>query len=839
MNDTTTQAPDVEATEQEPQARTLPRVSVTPLRPGRRDLWQIPTAIGAIGLLVLGILLWKSGQDPTDFHGALDTVERYLEQQEPEPAIDILNGPVLAHLNDPAVDTAVLARFYALRADALFLRQKQAGLDVEANHVHVLRNYEQSLRHTSEPLSSVRLARKAETLFALGRYDDAISQARKLPETETGRRHELLKQIVDLGMDASASGAERARALDVLAELRNDPQLTDEDRVWTIVRQSRISLRAGYPEEALRRVLPEIQRLQSRLTPEGAELFVVLGEAYLELGHIEEARKHLERASELLPGMTEAAARAQVLLARVDRATEEIESARDRYALVASSFPESGVGTEAWLGMGETEAELGRPEESLEAYARAVDTMSRVRSELVSVERAASSLAQRHRERYERGDYETSLRYALLVERLYLNGDPPPADVLRLADTHLQLAEKLLDGAARRPDGMLDLSETDPNLLERARRHFADAGSNFARHARLALLGDPEASADSLWYAADAYDRAGDLEQAADLFAEYVEVRHDDPREVEGRFRLARTFQARGDYATAKQIFEEIITENPTSTEAYRSYVPLAQCAMLNHESPDFQLAEDRLLQVVGGEIFEPTAPEFRSGLIELGQMYRRLGRYPEAIQRLEEALDRYPEHAADSSFLFHLADAYRLSAAEIGERLGTAMPESERQELRGIRELRLGRSLELYERTRQLLEDKDARRLTDLERIMLRNATFYRGDCAYDLGEHFADFPDIASGHFEEAIRYYDAAAQRYSQDPASLVAMIQIVNCYAALQKWREVRTAHERARARLAELPQESWEGAEAPMDRRYWERWLETSVALDEMASATER
>jgi tetratricopeptide (TPR) repeat protein len=119
----------------------------------------------------------------------------------------------------------------------------------------------------------------------------------------------------------------------------------------------------------------------------------------------------------------------------------------------------------------------------------------------------------------------------------------------------------------------------------------------------------------------------------------------------------------------------------------------------------------------------------------------------------------------------------------------------------------------------RAALETIDLDKLSKVQQLILRNAIFYRGDCAYDLGD------------YDTAIRLYDAAAQRYATDPASLVAMIQIVNCYAAQGKMREARTAHSRAQMRLRELPESSWQGAMTPMDRRHWERWLETSLRLE--------
>ena len=448
-----------------------------------------------------------------------------------------------------------------------------------------------------------------------------------------------------------------------------------------------------------------------------------------------------------------------------------------------------------------------------------------------------ASLAQRHRQRLEYEDVENALRFALLARRLYNAAGAPAETVLRLADTHRRLADALLVDAPRGLDGALEALEIDPATLEQARQHYASAGRGFVDHARQTLLGDPERSAESLWQAADAFDHAGDLDRAVALFAEYTEVRHDDPRRLEGLYRLARARQARGEYEEASGLYAQILEENPNSPPAHASYVPLARSLLFASADADTERAEELLQTVVSGEVFEPNAPEFREALVELGRLFRRSGRYTDAISRLDEALRRFPDLDSDPEFVFNLADAYRLASDAIRSELESrAMPRPEREELRSIREGRLVRALELYESARDMLHAENPSRLTELDRIMLRNATFYRADCAFDLGSHFEGDQERSRAFYERAIREYDTAAQRYASDPASLVAMVQIVNCYAALGKWREVQTAHERARARLAELPPESWEQGATPMDRQSWERWLDASLELDRLAAA---
>lgn len=818
-------------------ARRSFRPTLHALRPGGRDLWQVPVLLGAVALLIGGLSMWIGSAPGHDYPGALDSVEAMIERQEYDRAMAMLNGPIREHIGDEGVAPETLTRFYVLRADALYLAQKQQGLDVDANNTRIIENYEAARSRSGAPLPPMQVARLSNTLVSLGRVPDALREIAKIGDTSPELRHDLFKRIIELGLKRDATASQRSLASDLLAQLRGDPGASDATRFWTVIRLTRMSLASGNPEDAVRRLLPEMQRIDSRLDPQAAEMFALLGRAYIELGLFEEARSHLSHAESIAESSSDAAARIQILLAQLDRQGQDSERARDRFAGVVERYPQSPVVPLALVGLGELEADLGNHDRSLEAYATLVGAIREGATDEVGAEQADESIDQRFRERFERGDYETALKYATLIEEAYRGEKEPPASVaLRLAQTHRRLAESLLEGVARMPDGSLDVDRVDPPTLEQARVHFARAGDLYRRHARQTLLSDAEMSADSLWLAADSLDNAGDLEGAAELFAEYVDVRHDDPRKVEGEYRLAKTFQARGDYGTAAKSYEKILAEHPASEEAYASYVPLAQCYLYDPAASNADRAEDLLRFVISGDVFEPNAPEFRSSLLELGRLYMHVGRHEEAIRRLGEALGRYPDLEGDARFTSRLADAYRLSATSIGDDLRLAMPQSQRFELQSLCEEHLASALELYEKVVDLYQQRDPRGLGDLDRVLVRNALFYRGDCAFDLGERLAETPERARTYFERAIRYYDASAQRYAEDPASLVAMIQIVNCYAALGKWREVQTAHERARARLGELPQSAWESNHSPMDRRYWERWLEASVELDRLRQA---
>ncbi len=94
----------------------------------------------------------------------------------------------------------------------------------------------------------------------------------------------------------------------------------------------------------------------------------------------------------------------------------------------------------------------------------------------------------------------------------------------------------------------------------------------------------------------------------------------------------------------------------------------------------------------------------------------------------------------------------------------------------------RLTRAKELYDRVLSFY--RGAAPAGDVDRLYQKLAHFYRADCIYDLGNYM------------DAIKLYDDAAFRYQDDPAALVAYVQIVNANVALGRIEEAKAANERA-------------------------------------------
>ena len=831
MSDPPTTQPEPEANDGAPPGR-------TPLR-GLRDRWPIPVLALSLVLLGAGIAAWSATTPDPDFDGAMDSVQANLDARRYEQALETLNGPLAANIEHPTITREQLGRFWALRADTLHLYARSEGIDRFENHRAIVDNYEVARARYDFPLTPDQQVRLADALLAMEREEEALKEADLLPPDRASDRARIVRTVIERGLAAGASDFERQRAFELLTSLRADPSVSEDERLWAVAQQARLSLDAARPQAAIDRLLPAIQRLDRVLSPEAAGLLTILGEAYLELGRLDEATKHLTLAEELVPASDRLSGRIGVLLARVDASRGNTVEARDRFAQVASRFPSTPVATAAWLGVAETSSD---DDETIRAYSEVVlglDGASKVGD--VTAEQAHDSLGQRHAHAMARADdpdqLKHALRLAILAGRLFTDDDIPAEAVIRLAETHRVVANDLLSTQPRTPSGAVDLVGGDPITIEEARQHFAKAGKHFARHARMTLLADTDVYRDSLWMAADSYDRAGDVEQAIALFADFAEAADGDPRQLEAQYRLGKAWLARGDFDSAIEFFTLLQDNHATSMWAYRSYVPLAQAYLLRSGWADTARARPLLERIVDGQVLDPDAPEFRQALIALGDMHRRTGAYTRAIARFEEAASRYPDLLDEPQFVFDLAEALRRSAGDIREQLDEAMPATERLRLRDLRLDRLQRASDLFETARTQLMDRDPRARSRQDEVIVRNALLFRADCTYDLAQLIReDEPERAEELFKQAIRRYDTAAQRYADEPASLSAMIQVVNCYIALGDHEAARIAHQRARSRLDQLPDEAFETDASPMDRTHWERWLDAAIELDRIADA---
>lgn len=802
----------------------------TPPEP-HRALWHVPVLVGSLVLLVAGVVVAIRTAPKPDYEKLLASGESLVQAEKFDEALDHLNKKVKPYYDRNRLSPEQGARFHLARARAVYLGQRHAGIDIEANARTVVAEYADAHGVELEPRDTAYLA---DAHVTLGHLDLALGLANKLPDASREQRAAILKRIVVKQL--ATPKIDPAKLLQSLADFIQNPSVGPDDRAWALARQTDLLRRQGQTQTAVARLLQAMPGLVEHADPELlGDLYLTLGRAYVEVDALADATRQFQRAAALLVPTDERQAIIGVLLARIDEANGNVSEARQRYADTTERFNASPARLLALHGLGESEATLGDHAASLKAYGELVAALRQGTSHPeVSAEAVASSLLARSRGRFDAGVTADALAYAELAERLFPADKSPPELVLALAQTHRRFADELLAPAEKSPSRIVGIGHIDPSVREDARAHLVAAGAYFKRHADLVGVADNDAFGRSLWLAADCLDRAGDPDQAIPLLTDFAKFFPDDPLQPEARFRAAQGHQARGDYAVAAEIYQRLLDDaaaaplgggSSAGPIADASVVPLAQCLLLDADPTNDTRADDLLEEVVQGRHGGAESANFRDALVERATRRIAKGEFAPAIQSLEEAVDRFPNDPEIDTLRYRLGDAYRRDAEAITATLATALPDAQRQLLMRTREDRLRRGMSTYAAVERSLASRDPSSLNRLALIQLRNSSFYVADCAFDLRD------------FETAIRLYDAARERYPDDPASLVAMVQIVNAYVELGDLDRARTANERAANFYRSLPASVWSDPDLPMGRQEWGRWLESLNALKPLDGAT--
>lgn len=784
-----------------------------------KDAWQLPALAGSLVLLAGGVVAAFLTAPNPDYAAGLTEAQHQVEAQQYEAAIETLNARVVPFVGAGVFSEEQVRDFHLLVARSIAKGQKEKGLDREENNRTILKEFGE-VEHMGGKLAPEDAGLVADALISLGELDKATERTASIPDDHRDRRIGLYMRLIDRAM--APPKPEDERAIDLLTTVLADPGISGETRVWALAKQTEIALNRGFAEDAIAKLLRTMPRLLHTDSPEVGELFLLLGRAYIETGATEEAAAQLARAAELIPQSSISFAQLQLLLARIDEARNDLTVAKDRYVFVLANFAETPELMPALLGLAEVAAALEQFDESIEQYTRLVESMKAGgASPRATPEVVGRSLMSRFADQMSRNDAATALKFGDLAESLFGLDAAPPEVLLGLAEAHRRLAEEVLPPRRPNDETLVKLAELDPATQAQIRQHLMSAGAYFRAHADRVVVSDSARYAQSLWGAADMFDRAGDLDAARAAFREFVTSFPGDSRQAEARFRMGQAAQTRGDFEEATSLYRELQQADATSDLGPwgdASYVPLAQTLLLDGDPKNDVDAERILQSVVSGAVGGTETPNFRAAVFELGQYYYLTGQHERAIERLEEMVARFPDHPRILGVRYRLADSYRRSAAQIDQRLREAMPDSQRQELMTTRADRLRKALVMFEDVRAGLESRDERRRTALEEIQLRNSYFYLGDCAFDLKDD------------DLAIRHYDAAKERFSKDPASLVAMIQIVNAHVRQGDMKRAAAANERARRFFESLPDAVWDDPNLPMSRKDWERWLGSTVEL---------
>jgi tetratricopeptide (TPR) repeat protein len=480
------------------------------------------------------------------------------------------------------------------------------------------------------------------------------------------------------------------------------------------------------------------------------------------------------------------------------------QAALAQFTRTGRQFPESPDGLAAEFQAAELARRMKRDSEAVAAYRHvlaACTDPAEFHNPWFSLKELQDSVLVARRDYLGAKNFEPATQLSRLLAKLLPHGRAMELE----ADAHRSWGQYLLNDAEHLPTARAEV------VRRQGRAEFRRAADLYARVARLEFT--TRQYPDRLWQAVTAFMEGQDYRSGARLLEQYLryEFRKRHPQAL---VELGAARLALGEWDKAVEAFRDCITYHPRDAAAYRARLLASRAWM---EKGDAKQAEALLQDNLSGGTLAPASKEWRDSLFALGELLHAQGRYVDALRRLDEAVVRYPDVPQSLLARYLAADACRRNAQSLRQDLDkeplASVRQSREAESRGL----LQKALAGYQAVQEALARRDERDLSAQERAMLRNARFAPGEIHCELGE------------YEQAVRAYTAAANRYPNTPEALDAYVQLSGVYRRMQKPAEARASLEQAKIALAHMTNDARFTDTTNFDRKQWGDALELQIA----------
>jgi tetratricopeptide (TPR) repeat protein len=761
------------------------------------QLWQFPLLLISVALFAVAAYLFIDPKPGLSIDEKIAVARTFLDHERPDAALAQLNKLLATE----KLDTEHEGRIHLLLAESLEMGQKQLKINIPANHRRIIEQTRLAMAR-GLALDSAGYRRLGESYEALNKPAEALANYRKAIALDTDRALRLRRKVITLQIEQDDVVPAEAS----LEEYLRDKRLTDAERGWALNQRAQLLIEQARLSEA-RVLLDDALRLASDSVAQG-EVNYRLGYCAFKLNDIEQAERYLRVARDQLQVRHPLDAEACYLLGRIYQQRNDPETANSFYQTVLTSHPDSKAMPLAQLGRALCRMMLKQEEAGLTDLHDLVASMhsrpsrAKLKGDVISGLKQASALLTA------RENYQGALE--VLAYEQQLEPDPPAGFFERIGAVYERRADQL-----EQTSGVLAPAEKIKRA-QQVREMRTRAGDAYVAYSQKLTLADDNGYGDAMWHGIDLYDRGQAVQYVISALELFTVERPEDKLAPDALLRLGRAYQAAGMFDKAIAAFQRNQFRYPNSLAASKSAVPLAQ-AYVAKGPEHYGKAESVLKGVLVSKLLDPDAEEFKQALFDLGQLYYRTGKFEEAVAKLEEFTDRYPNEQRLGQLLFLMADSYRKSATLLDVKLASATADASGEaaaadlaEAQFAKRERLLKARAKYDQVVKLYSADIPK--TDLDKLYFKLAHFYRADCVYDLGD------------YAEAVQLYDTAAFRYQDDPSALAAYVQIVNAYCAMGKLDEARTINERAKWLLRRIPQDAFTDGSFSMPKAYWEQWL---------------
>lgn len=616
---------------------------------------------------------------------------------------------------------------------------------------------------------------------------DVLREALKVNPKRKTQIHELLAKA-----DLKLPNPLLDQALEHNKVVLADKRLGADRRREALLEQSQILLRmgklkeaenalAGFPPEAEKQA--DVMLLRGWMQMEQAQ---TLRAGKEKQGDQAEAQAKCRTAIETLRRVVkhdsvavETRCQAMYLIGVCLQQSGDVRRALDQFYRTYCDYADSPEAMAASFQSAELNRQAGQQSEAMAGYRRVLTSIKDADSYCnpwIPLDEFRRRIMEVYQAYFNRQNYLPALQLASLLLPVF-----PEARVVALkAETYQAWGRRRLAEAASLPP-----SQAGP-VIRKGRQLLRAAGKTYQHLAELHLL--TREYSDDLWASAESLLEGHDFATAVTVLREYLknEARRRYPRALVS---LGEALLATGRLDDALESLNECIHFYPRDAASFRARLLASSVCV---EKGDRKEARQLLEENLNGDLLAPSSEEWRDSLFALGRLLYGEGQYHEAINRLEEAVARYPDCPQTVEGRYFIAEGYRLNARRMRMQIEEDASESVRQaHIRQVTQA-FESALKQYEQLEnQLSRQQRTRELNTLEKAILRNCSFSIGAVLFDLER------------YEAAVKAYAVACNRYQNSPEVLEAYLQLARTYRRLDKPNEARSALDQAKVALARM------------------------------------
>lgn len=480
-------------------------------------------------------------------------------------------------------------------------------------------------------------------------------------------------------------------------------------------------------------------------------------------------------------------------------ALEQFQHTRQRYA-------DTEAGLAAQLGEANLLREAGNFEEALPAYRHVLESYAAIpiyRSRVLPVDRMRAQFVVAVR------DYLQNKRY---TEALSMLDNFAP---LFSREQQLELRGTVLESwGADLLSQATDASNGENGNQTQGMERLRAAGVAFEQLAALRFA-SREYTTD-LWRAAENFFQGHCYSRAVAALTTFLDY-EPEVRNAQALLRLGQAQLALGKIPESISAFEECLEFHPLDAATYQARL---DCAKAYWRSGKIDRAEELLRENIAGSSLKPASPEWKDSKFELGMLLHQKEKFEDAINELEDAIERYPDDPQRLTAQYVIGECYRRWAQESLKESQQTRAGSEHDKWMQQTTDRLNAALRQFEDVQRTI----ALKTHDIHKEpllgpMLRNCYMQEGAVLFDLATLTG-----AKERYQEAIEVYSNVSSLYPDEPFALETFVQIANCWRRRDRPDNARKAIDQARMVLERLPPNADFSMTTVLSREEWRMLL---------------